>query len=91
MVAGSLGKEFDELYAYDGIQRLKEMARGTLNSTKTALTTETFGQCWTLDSPRNWQGFREEATEAADRIGRNQAEGGSSQDRGWWAWCKAGQ
>ena len=60
VVASALSAEFDELYGYDGIHRLKDMARGTLNTPRTALTTETFIQCWTLDSTGNWQGFRED-------------------------------
>jgi RHS repeat-associated protein len=39
-----------------------DMARGTLNTPRTALTSETFAQCWTLDSTGNWQGFREDDT-----------------------------
>jgi RHS repeat-associated protein len=62
VVAAALGKEFDELYGYDAIHRLKHMARGTLNGGRTALTSETFAQCWTLDSTGNWQGFREDDT-----------------------------
>jgi RHS repeat-associated protein len=60
VVAAAMSKEFDELYGYDAIQRLKHMGRGTLNSGRTALTSETFAQCWTLDSTGNWQGFRED-------------------------------
>jgi hypothetical protein len=60
VVAAALGKEFDELYGYDALHRLKHMARGTLNGGRTALTSETFAQCWTLDSTGNWQGFRED-------------------------------
>ena len=41
------------------VKRLKMMDRGTLNGSRTALTSNTFGQCWTLDSTGNWQGFRE--------------------------------
>ncbi|MFV0443117.1 MAG: hypothetical protein ACK5Q5_06070, partial [Planctomycetaceae bacterium] len=52
--------EYDELYAYDGLQRLSDMQRGTLNSTKTALTSETFAQCWTLDATGNWTQFRQD-------------------------------
>ena len=59
-VAQSYGKEYDELYTYDGLQRLKTMARGTLNGTQTALTSETFAQCWTLDATGNWRRFRED-------------------------------
>ncbi|OYW22804.1 MAG: hypothetical protein B7Z55_04215, partial [Planctomycetales bacterium 12-60-4] len=60
VVAAALGKQFDELYAYDGVHRLQDMARGTLNTGQTALTSETFAQCWTLDSTGNWHGFRED-------------------------------
>ncbi|ADG66878.1 AmoP [Planctopirus limnophila DSM 3776] len=58
-VATANSAEFDEIYCYDAIQRLKTMARGTLNVGHTALTSETFGQCWQLDATGNWQGFKE--------------------------------
>ena len=59
-VATSYGKEFDEIYTYDGVHRLKQMARGTLNGSQTALTSSTFGQCWTLDSTDNLREVRED-------------------------------
>ena len=59
-VAASQSKEFDELYARDGLHRLKDMARGKLNSGHTALTSETFAQCWTLDSTGNWKKFQQD-------------------------------
>ena len=59
-VATALNKDFDELYAYDGLHRLKNMHRGRLNAQKTELTTTTFAQCWTLDETGNWRGFRED-------------------------------
>ena len=59
-VATSFSKEFDEIYSYDALHRLKDMARGRLNTAKTALTSTTFAQCWTLDSTGNWKGFRED-------------------------------
>jgi len=61
-VAVSNGAAFDELCAYDGLDRLKNMQRGTLNAGHTAVTagTATFAQCWSLDSTGNWQGFRED-------------------------------
>ncbi|MBX3452388.1 MAG: hypothetical protein KF777_22720 [Planctomycetaceae bacterium] len=62
VVAASLSQEFDELYSYDAVHRLNDMARGTLNGSRTALTSSTFGQCWTLDATGNWQGFREDDT-----------------------------
>jgi RHS repeat-associated protein len=61
-VATSFSKEFDEIYSYDALHRLKDMARGRLNTAKTALTSTTFAQCWTLDSTGNWSGFREDDT-----------------------------
>ena len=62
LVAQSLGKDFDELYSYDGLHRLKDMQRGLLNGSNTGITDETFAQCWSLDSTSNWHGFREAAT-----------------------------
>lgn len=59
LVAQSLEKAFDELYTYDGLRRLKDMQRGLLNGSNTAITDETFAQCWSLDSTSNWHGFRE--------------------------------
>ncbi|MDX1969447.1 MAG: RHS repeat-associated core domain-containing protein [Planctomycetaceae bacterium] len=61
-VAAALGKEFDEIYTYDRVHRLKDMARGTLNGSHTSLTSETFAQCWTLDPTGNWTGFRQDDT-----------------------------
>ena len=58
-IAQSLGVAYDELYTYDGAHRLKDMQRGTLNGSKTAVTSRNFEQCWTLDSTNNWSGFRE--------------------------------
>ena len=60
-VAQSLGKNFDELYSYDGLHRLKDMQRGLLSGAKSAITEKTFTQCWSLDPTSNWHGFREAA------------------------------
>jgi RHS repeat-associated protein len=61
-VATSLGKAFDEFYWYDGIHRLKDMQRGTLNAGKTAITggTSTFAECWGLDTTGNWSNYRQD-------------------------------
>lgn len=61
-VATAAGAQFDEFYTYDGLQRLKDMQRGTLNGTNTGIASPTFGQCWTLDPTGNWRGFAEAAT-----------------------------
>lgn len=60
VVATGKNEKFDELYAYDRLDRLKTMGRGTLNLAGTALSSTTFGQCWTLDTTGNWQGFRQD-------------------------------
>jgi RHS repeat-associated protein len=62
VVAASLGKDFDELYSYDGLYRLKDMERGRLNTTHTAITSQTFGECWGLDETGNWDDFRQADT-----------------------------
>ena len=64
-VARSLSQNFDELYTYDSLQRLKTMQRGLLNSTHTSISSQTYGQCWNLDATENWTGMK-------------QAEGGSA-------------
>jgi len=51
---------YDELYLYDGLNRLKDQIRGTLNGTQTAITTRTFQQQWGLDATGNWQAFKQD-------------------------------
>src|SRR5205823_4770809 len=46
LVATAVSKKFDELYAYDGLDRLNGMERGTLNTAHDALTSKTFAQDW---------------------------------------------
>ena len=58
-VATAAGASFDEHYSNDGLERLKDMQRGTLNGTNTAITSPNFAQCWTLDPTGNWRGFNE--------------------------------
>ena len=64
LVAETYGVGFDELYWYDGLNRLKVANRGTLNSIQTGIIpgSGTFNQCWTLDATGNWKGFREDDT-----------------------------
>jgi RHS repeat-associated protein len=66
VVANSLGKNFDELYAYDGLYQLKDMQRGQLNGTQTAIVSGTlaFHETWNLDQTGNWSGFTQDATGA---------------------------
>lgn len=62
VVADAAGKHFDELYDYDGLHRLKEMQRGSLNTNKDAVTNLQFEQCWSLDAVGNWDNFRTDDT-----------------------------
>jgi hypothetical protein len=59
-VARSQSKSLDELYQYDGLQRLKSLDRGKLDTPRTGLDSGSgsFGECWTLDETGNWKGFR---------------------------------
>lgn len=52
-------QHYDWLYGYDGLQRLKDGERGTLNGTQTGITNPQFGQCWTLDATGNWSAFKQ--------------------------------
>jgi len=51
---------FDEVYSYDGINRLTDFDRGTINGAKDALSTLKFAQEWSLDPTGNWSGFKED-------------------------------
>ena len=61
VLAKADGANFDELYAYDGLQRLQDMRRGALDAPKTGVTSLNFAQDWSLDATGNWSGFREDA------------------------------
>lgn len=52
-------RHYDWLYTYDGLHRLKDGQRGTLNGTHTAISSPQFGQCWTLDETGNWGAFQQ--------------------------------
>ena len=50
--------KYDELYGYDGLNRLTSFDRGELNVGNTGLTgSPTLTQDWTLDGTGNWSGF----------------------------------
>ena len=57
-VARTNSASFDELYGYDGLQRLTSFDRGQLNTTNSGLTgSPTLTQDWGLDSTGNWSDF----------------------------------
>src|SRR5690606_19852886 len=57
LVAQSYGKDFDELYEYDGLHRLKKFHRGRLTDDNQAITDPTLQQGWMLDATGNWRNF----------------------------------
>ena len=57
-------KKFDELYGYDGLNRLEDFDRGKLNTGNTAITGATIGQDWTLDQTGNWNNFNQTVQDA---------------------------
>ena len=59
VLTGTLTR-YDELYTYDGLYRLNDQKRGTLNGTQTAITTGTFEQLWGLDATGNWKTFKQD-------------------------------
>ena len=61
VVAGAASKYFDELYGYDGIDRLQDLDRGDLNAGKTAVTNLQFAEEWELDPTGNWKTYKEDS------------------------------
>ena len=51
----------DEVYGYDGVNRLTDFDRGTINEGKDAMSTLKFAQAWALDPTGNWSGFKEDS------------------------------
>jgi len=52
--------QYDWLYGYDAIQRLKSAERGTLDSVVHSTTVPQFAQCWSLDATGNWHTLLED-------------------------------
>ncbi|MEO8494662.1 MAG: RHS repeat-associated core domain-containing protein, partial [Planctomycetota bacterium] len=58
-IARSNGADLDQLYSYDGLQRLIDFQQGQLNAGNTAITSSTLTQDWDLDQVGNWGGFNQ--------------------------------
>ncbi|MCZ2341706.1 MAG: hypothetical protein LC104_07905, partial [Bacteroidales bacterium] len=56
-VARSYGKNFDELYVYDGLNQLKKFHRGLLVDDNTAIESPGLQQSWQFDATGNWKNF----------------------------------
>ena len=63
-VAGAAGAYLDELYSYDGLYRLTETQRGSLNASNDGVVSGTLGfaQAWGLDAAGNWGQFWENSS-----------------------------
>ena len=60
VVSTANNKNFDELYAYDGINQLVDMQRGTINSAKTGVTAKKWQDQFAFDATGNWQTFKQD-------------------------------
>jgi len=55
-----------ELFAFDNADRLTSFKTGTLNGSKTAITSQIYSQGWTLDSIGNWAGFNDNGSNSTN-------------------------
>jgi len=46
-----------ELYAYDQVNQIKNLDRGTLNANKDAVVTSNFTEAWNFDKTGNWASY----------------------------------
>ena len=53
-----------ELYGYDGVNQVKSLNRGTLNSTNNGITGSTFTESWNYDLTGNWLQYNKNGTVA---------------------------
>lgn len=56
-VARTNSADLDQLYVYDGLQRLVDFQQGELNSGNTIVSSKTLTQEWGLDQVGNWDDF----------------------------------
>ncbi len=62
VIAENNSVDLDELYTYDGLNRLASVERGEINGTYTAITSKNFSQDWTLDQLGNWDNLQQDDT-----------------------------
>jgi RHS repeat-associated protein len=61
--AAGMGRNFDELYAYDEMDQLVGITRGRLNAAKTAIQSgKNFAETFAFDAVGNWTNFHQDAT-----------------------------
>jgi len=60
LVAATNSVHQDELYAFDGLNRLASIDRGDLTTNNTVIASKAFGQTFGLDQLNNWPSFTED-------------------------------
>ncbi len=61
VIAENNSQNHDELYIYDALDRLTSIERGEINGTYNTVSSDTFGQTWTLEQLGNWSNFTEDS------------------------------
>jgi RHS repeat-associated protein len=65
VAATNAGKTFDELYAYDGVNQLVDMQRGTLGANKTSIASgKNYQDNFAFDKTGNWSTYKQDTTGA---------------------------
>ena len=60
----TVGTNFSEVYAYDGVNQLVDMQRGVINSAKTGISTKKGQEQFTFDATGNWGTYKQDNTGA---------------------------
>ena len=58
----TVGTNFSEVYAYDGVNQLVDMQRGVLNSGKTGVSTKKGQESFAFDATGNWGTYKQDNT-----------------------------
>ena len=58
--AADNGRDLDELYSYDVLERLYLLERGNVDTAVPSISSVNFAQAWTLDSFGNWYSFTQD-------------------------------
>ena len=70
--AAAASQDLDELYAYDGLHRLKDLKRGDVNTQTLAVGSQNWQENWGLDALGNWSAYRNDDLAPFDEGGFEQ-------------------
>jgi hypothetical protein len=71
-----------ELYAYDQVDQIKNLNRGTLNQSQTAVTSSNFTEAWDFDKTGNWTQYsRAGVVENRTHNAANEIQGIATHDK----------